>query len=167
MVKRVKHVDMFESRSQMNSEMLESDIDFLFQGIDAVNKAGSSSTATGATATSKPNNAQVVKRAKQQGCMVMIMPPSLSQHIRNNSRIAQKRIAWRVEVMNGNQERRVLENVDEDTLVEDIVGNADGDTIELEQFEQPRATVSTKQTLQACLNGKTIVEFPIFHVLQK
>ncbi|KAH9253197.1 hypothetical protein BASA81_008879 [Batrachochytrium salamandrivorans] len=158
LAKRQKTLDMFDSRSQMTSEMMGTDLEFLFQGIDTINKSKEPDT-------SKLGHSQVVKRAKQLGCTVMIMPPTLNQHARNTSKMFKKRIHWRVEIMEGN-ERRVMENVDEECKMSDLLLPEQKHLqLELEQFEQPRVLVDLQATLQQCLQGKTIIEFPILHVV--
>lgn len=143
----------------MTSEMMGTDLEFLFQGIDTINRSKEPE------ASSKPSHSQVGKRAKQLGCTVMAMPPTFSQHARNTSKVCKKRIRWRVEVVFGG-ERRVVEDVDEECKVADLLlPGQEHCTVELEQFEQPRSKVDSQTTLLQCLQGKTIVEFPILHVI--
>lgn len=114
---------------------------------------------------------RVVSEAKKRNCILLTMPEGMSKHSRNSSRYDSKTstIFWRVECFVNNELKHHVKSASENEIVKTIISSHSDLKdkpliVKLEVKDQEPVVVDANQPLGEILTGKTIVEFPTFHL---
>ena len=165
----------FIPKEKMNERDLRSDLTFLSEGLQEVDRSKRVATCTEEerpiSKTGQKIQKRLVSEAKKRNCSLLLMPATMSKHLRNNSRFDAKssKILWRVEWIVDSTVKHVSKLVDENEIIRNIIPqfiegkSMSTSIIKLEVRNSEPVDVSLDITLREGLDGKTIVEFPTFH----
>jgi hypothetical protein len=172
----------FIPKEQMDDQILISDLKFLVDGMNEVERIKrvaisieeERDSQAAAGLQGKRSKRKLISEAKNHGCKLVLMPDTMTKHSRNSSRYDAKSgtIMWRVEWYKSKELIQAQSAVSENTIVDSLfpkeLKNDSTQTVFLEQHNLENFHVEdTKATLRSLLEGKTIVEFPTFRVVER